>query len=447
MDSASSQQRRFDLPIGALSHVSSYLAPPSRALFAVALNCYDVERSSAIVSDQQDVLDFGDIERQLAVKLTDDDVRNILLSIDAVNNLRTLRLTNLLNITGMGLEPLRGSTMIEKIDLSLVGDHESPELSPAPPISCTEVLPILDSIIDMGEACPLKLLIFPKEWRKERNTESEFHAFLIRYKDLLCSRVVSCLECDNNIEGGTMLQIWNGANGRYYQYGTQDVTCYDCMKHYCVNCEVDGDEGEIYCMSDVCRICNRCYCLHCSREWSCNSCDGWFCVDCMPTKQCAACDENTCLNCITERGCRNNCTEEEKLWCDHCVRCGDAFKLCGCNGCVNHGNAFQPCENCDVDYCVDCCDNSDTVYSVDCCNVCDEVLCGKCRVIKCKERTGDGCTGCYRLAFPALLEDKERLRQEMQAEIDEQEKEISELKEENGELKRKLKDLNGEVGE
>ena len=65
-------------------------------------------------------------------------------------------------------------------------------------------------------------------------------------------------------------------------------------------------------------------------------------------------------------------------------------------------------------------------------------------MIKCRERMGDGCTACYRFAFPALLEAKERQRQEMQAEVDEQKEEISELKEENGELKRKLEDLTGE---
>ena len=100
MESASSPTLS-DLPIGALSHVSSYLPSnlPSRALFAVALNYYrDIDSSSALVGDQQAVLDFGDIEKELAVKLTDDDVRNILLSIDAVNNLKTLRLTNLLSI-------------------------------------------------------------------------------------------------------------------------------------------------------------------------------------------------------------------------------------------------------------------------------------------------------------------------------------------------------------
>ena len=68
-------------------------------------------------------MDFGDIEKELAVKLTDDDIKGVLLSINSINNLMTLRLTNLLSITGVGLEPLRGSTMIEKIDLSLVGDH------------------------------------------------------------------------------------------------------------------------------------------------------------------------------------------------------------------------------------------------------------------------------------------------------------------------------------
>ena len=89
--------------------------------------------------------------------------------IDAVNNIKKLRLTNCINITGVGLDPLWGSTIIEQIDLSLVGDHEEPTLTEIwhppikmdywcsredvvvpfdPPISCELVLPILDSIIE-----------------------------------------------------------------------------------------------------------------------------------------------------------------------------------------------------------------------------------------------------------------------------------------------------------
>ena len=412
MESASSQQQLSlsDLPIGALSHVLSYLPLPSRALLAVALNYYhDIDSCSAIVGDQRgDVLDFGDIEKELAAKLTDHDVKRILLSINATNNLKTLRLTNCINITGIGLEPLRGSTRIEKIDLSLVCDHESPDISPAPPISCDEVLPILDSIIDMGEECWLMLLIFPKKWRKERHLDSEFHAFLDRYNTLLRSRIVTCLRCDDNlIEDGGMVQMEG------YEYGTQNVTCYDCMRHFCHSCVVDEDGVDIYCMNEVCRTCNRRYCLHCSREWGCNSCDEWFCMNCKDTKQCAQCDKSVCLNCISYRGCRNNCCKG-KIWCISCVGYGYDLKLC---------------ETCDAEYCADCNSTNPYLSAIDYCDDCRKNLCGECRVFKCKNvMSFSSCTGCYQFGFPALWEDKERQRQEMQAEIDQLKREVKDLR-------------------
>eukprot|EP00984_Skeletonema_dohrnii_P025056 scaffold14195_cov155-Skeletonema_dohrnii-CCMP3373.AAC.3 len=229
-----------DLPTGALAHVSSFLPAPSRALFAVALNSRD--SSSAIVGNQWDALDFGEIEKELAAKISDDDIRDALLSIDAVNNLKKLRLTNCVHVTGAGLKPLRGSTIIEQIDLSLVGDHKSPRLDPEPLISCTHVLPILDSIIERGEDCSLKHLMLPNEWRKERNTESDFHAFLTRYNELLCSREGRCLECRCNLSNRNrddlhMLNM-SAEDGKFY--GTQKYTCYDCTKQYCEDCEDDG---------------------------------------------------------------------------------------------------------------------------------------------------------------------------------------------------------------
>jgi len=206
-----------DLPTSALAHVSSFLATPSRALFAAVLDYCDVDSSSAIAGDGWEFLDFGHIEKDLAAKLSDEDIRGVLFAIDAINNLRSLRLTNCINISGAGLEPLRGSTIIQQIDLSLVGDHESPSFTKEifvqiklrgvpeisaprePPISCAEVLPILDSIIERGEECSLEYLQLPKYWRKERNTESDFHAFLARYNDYLSSRVVVCLKCNDNL--------------------------------------------------------------------------------------------------------------------------------------------------------------------------------------------------------------------------------------------------------
>eukprot|EP00984_Skeletonema_dohrnii_P027837 scaffold17530_cov78-Skeletonema_dohrnii-CCMP3373.AAC.1 len=358
-----------DLPTGTLAQVSSYLPAPSRALFAVALN-HRRDISSAIVGNhhQWDVLDFGEIEKDLAAKISDDDIRGVLMCIDAVNNLKRLRLTNCINITGVGFEPIRGSTIIQQIDLSLVGDHESPKLDSEPPISCVEVISILDSIIQRGEDCSLEHLIFPKVWRKDRNTtESDFHAFLTRYNDYLSSRANVCLKCSCNLPGGgRMLQM----DGRY-QYGTQKFACYDCMKQYCDDCRVDESA---YYIEGLCSKCERIYCADCKTVKYCHCCENVYCVDCIDFKQCSQCDddEHACLDCIlADRvgwgGCRNNCCAD-KIWCNYCV---------------DYRDAVSWCENCNESYCRDCC-NSD-VYAVEFCGNCEESLCGQCRVKKCKE--------------------------------------------------------------
>eukprot|EP00984_Skeletonema_dohrnii_P032735 scaffold27346_cov78-Skeletonema_dohrnii-CCMP3373.AAC.2 len=401
-----------DLPTGTLAHVSSYLPSPSRALFAVALN-HRRDSSSAIVGNQQwDVLDFGEIEKDLAAKISDDHIGGVLLCIDAVYNLKRLRLTNCINITGVGLDPLRESAIIEQIDLSLVGDHESPMLDPEPPISCVEVIPILDSIIQRGEDCSLEHLVFPKVWRKDRNTESDFHAFLSRYNDYLSSRGDICLNCSCNLPGdGHMLRM----NGRYRcPYGTQNFTCYDCMDHYCDDCRVDEIWG-------FCGKCERSYCAQCQTVKYCHCCENDICVDCIDFKECSNCHENTCLECAS--GCHNNCCAD-KIW---------------CNNCFDYGEYLNSCQNCRECYCYDCSESD--IYALGYCYDCVDSLCGQCRVNKCKEGSYCACASwCYELSFSVLLEDKER----MQNKINELE---NERREEQSnkiiELKREVKDLTG----
>ncbi|KAK1734904.1 hypothetical protein QTG54_014364 [Skeletonema marinoi] len=449
-----------DLPTGALAHVSSFLAAPSRALFAVALNSR--ESSSAIAGDDWEYLDFGHIEKDLAAKLIDDDIRDIivayqlcqyylekdldlaakisdddirgvLLSIDAVNNLKKLRLTNCINISGAGLEPLRGSTIIQQIDLSLVGDHESPRLDPEPPISCAEVIPILDSIIERGEECSLEYLQFPNEWRKERNTESDFHAFLTRYNELLCSRAVVCLKCNHDMfEVYSMPTMMEMSDSRY---GTQNFTCYNCMDHYCEYC---ADDGGVYYIGGSCKKCERIYCLHCKKVDVCGPCGSWYCADCIDFKQCPKCDGNTCPDCFSE------CSRCHENTCSDCVSGASCHNTCcadkiSCNHCAENGDAFRWCDRCSVDYCVDCCDSD--IYAVKFCDVCEDTLCGQCRVKKCMEWRN--CARCYHFSFPALLEDKERT----QTKNNEMENENKEQRNEINELKRKVKDLTGELEE
>jgi hypothetical protein len=56
-----------DLPNEALCYVASFLSAPSKALFAIALR-RDENASNAIIHGEQwDTLDFGDVERIIAV--------------------------------------------------------------------------------------------------------------------------------------------------------------------------------------------------------------------------------------------------------------------------------------------------------------------------------------------------------------------------------------------
>src|SRR6056300_56344 len=105
---------------GLVEEVAKYLAPPSRIMFALAVtppkSPYDTimarsrlskKVSSSIAGSNWDTLDFGEIEKVLAAKLSDNDMNAILVHIDAVRRVKRLKLTNCTNITGVGLIPLR----------------------------------------------------------------------------------------------------------------------------------------------------------------------------------------------------------------------------------------------------------------------------------------------------------------------------------------------------
>ena len=74
-----------------------------------------------------EILDFVDIPLSLASRLTDDDLDAILKCIDAKNDLKRLNLTHCFSIAGQGLEPLRGSVVLEKLDLGLVRQMQLPQ--------------------------------------------------------------------------------------------------------------------------------------------------------------------------------------------------------------------------------------------------------------------------------------------------------------------------------
>ncbi|KAL9184907.1 hypothetical protein ACHAXT_002684 [Thalassiosira profunda] len=210
------------LPELALTHAASYLPRPSRALLAVAMAApsqswqqYYSEGTPRTLSaagravlgnGRWEELDFEEVEKELASKLTDDDVAAMLICIDAKTNLRKLKLSGCVNISGSGLEPLRQSVVLEHADLSLVGQHEKPNVRPLPMLEVGVVCDVLQSIVRLGGNNSLKLLTLPKMWS---NTETPamwregtaLRSFMGEYAEVFRNRNPPCSNCNDPLMG------------------------------------------------------------------------------------------------------------------------------------------------------------------------------------------------------------------------------------------------------
>ena len=260
-DGSYNTQLQFtDLPDGILALTASYLSPTESILFAIACSKHDSHgpstTSMAITSQHNwHSLDFKDLEE---IELTDDNISWILQCIDGKNKIKSLKLTNCTNIIGVGLRQLQGSVVLQDIDLSLVGIHENPTLEPEPPISVSDIVPILNSILDMEDNSLIHVQL-PKKWRNERS--AELTSFLERFETVLDRNRPQCSNsnCDKLCEGNDSPSItWGEGRWTGYErfYGTPSITCAQCMKSFCFSCY----EGSAI---DFCKDCERFYCQDC----------------------------------------------------------------------------------------------------------------------------------------------------------------------------------------
>ncbi len=364
---SSSCQSINSLPDSILQFIGDYLPRSSRAMMASALS-----RSACFDSD---TLDFGDIDRDLAPKLTDSDMSSILVSIDAINRLKVLRIIGCTNISGVGLEPIRGSTVLERMDLStssvatIVSDDDP--LSSNFPWSFTlseeAVIPILDSIIARKDRA-LTLLELPVVWKK--NKSAQLAAFMERYNNVQSSRTCSCCECSADFQASLWMNPFKDSS----DWGQQRHTCYECTNNICHDCEgAFCDEcNKIFC-ENCCPMmyceCGKASCMDCFGVEFCESCNGTFCIECRPICLCECCNRNRCMDCAIH------------LFCTQCTKSN-------CIQCANEDN-------------------------VQWCEVCEEDNCNDCRYNALKDGSLD-CKGCRGLLLPRIIQENEAQQREIE---------------------------------
>ena len=364
------------LPDSILQFIGGYLPNCSRAMMAAALS-----RPACFTSD---ILDFGEISSIHASKLTDDDIAGILLSIDAVNTLKVLKIIGCDNISGVGLVPLRGSSVLQQIDLSTTdeasgmatnADFFSPNFPWCFALSQDAVVPILDSIISKEDKS-LKHVKFPLFWTNNRRFLLK--EFMERYHAAQNSRTCRCTKCKEGFQAHDHFPWMNhNSHKSCNDWGLQNFTCYDCLSHSCYDCA-----------APFCKMCEKMFCGDCATTLYCNGCDMFACNKCDEFSKCDNCGEEFCSNCDEVNLCE--CCNQAR-----CFNCASYYTCegdCGSNNCDEcaHADNVQWCESCETAYC------------------------NECRLEDYEDGDLD-CQGCRGFLLPQIMQEKDSLREQLDA--------------------------------
>jgi hypothetical protein len=152
----------------------------------------------------------------------------------------------------------------------------------------------------------------------------------------------------------------------------QMVTCDDCTKTNCLECE----QGQLTCESCgssscseckgvlQCKTCHDTSCGNCRLQdmYVCSRCNEVHCEDCRYITFCHCCGQWVCEDCSRVTECddcnREVCTECQKSPPVNLVQCQECYCAL-CDTCCNLETSFQECSYCGVDLCWDCMDEHD----------------------------------------------------------------------------------------
>lgn len=454
MDSLTTIER---LPCEAIEHVINYLPAPSAsvALLAAALRVDGQGMAPAWISsafsvDGNDELDFGDIEPDLAERLTDDDLAAMLECIRAKTTIRTLKLQGLVNITGCGLKSLSGSSMIQQIDLDVakpprsrgVKKRRKSQKKRTSSISRDEVIPIVDSILEAdnnslricyscldGDEGTLKRMCSQCdiEYCQKNRCSGNFkqcRGYLYHCEQWICMGCVEgwkkCDECshvfctacskndEDDVECGA-LQKCERCQSRFYCEECSEM-CQYCCDQFCTECRDEMDRCDGCHNNDDHQDISYDACDKCLAKCETDDCPNMFCPGCSKYREtrhrnygpfnldrCDDCKKNVCnMERRSHEGCVSRCFNCSSKICADCssmATCDQCFLSMCDKCCATDEGSFKldQCDNCGRNMC------NIRRWCVSKCDVCSTELCWGCQELeRCDDCYGHVCVSCIR---------------------------------------------------
>lgn len=369
-----------ELPTDLMVRVLQYLDTPSRIKLARG-NRLLQQRVYRECSQAWTTIDFYSHGNTFVRgRLTDMDLSNLLVRVNAIYVTKRLALTHCSKIRGQGLVPLRHSPTLHILDV----------FGTAVESNRAVVMRILMSMI------PFKLLevVFPHD---------ESACFLQLNRSLRHARFeqaknagILCTCCHEPVVKKTgqivaSKHIW------------PSMQCRNCFRYFCrrVGCPMVVTEcehcGEAYCQdcdkAGKCYVCKRSSCFGCTSIYSCDECGKLSCLGCRGVSTCSGggCWKDVCFECGTTnpKVCSNGC-----VFCNSCQENGRVCAKCTEKVCFKCMKRAQVCSLCSKTYCgkpscVDC---------IRMCGACDDVFCAECKDSEhCGRCNMDFCTAHNRL--------------------------------------------------
>ena len=277
------------------------------------------------------VLDFVDLPKSLAMRLSDDDVGAILVCTNAKNELEQLTLTHCTNVIGHGLEPLRSSTRLNVLNLGLVRKFDTPYLRNVTDGRRDELMFVLDDaklsegpvydIIDSilrEEEHEFDRLQYPYKWADNSSEPNRFVP--IFHNDVLRSERMK--QFVDTHSGDAVLNKFSGC---VYFDLDKDELCSD------LRLRADTD------LVDSCNACDgEIFAL-------CSQCNDIVCSECCDSYECDECNIVHCPRCR-----RDNNNLDEVTWCEAAGYGSDCPPQCSCcrlTGCKNGSNSCSECKS------------------------------------------------------------------------------------------------------